>query len=590
MHGRTWVLALALVAAATMGHAAEPTNPKWPQKWNYIRTALNKDENTDTLIDLLKQSKEAGCTHIALAEWGTGRLEALKNPDYLKRVEKVRAAAKELKLEIVPMVFPLGYGGSTLGYDGNLMAGIPVRDMPFVVKGAKAEPDPAAVPTVLDPGFEDFKDNTFTQWGGQKFPGVTTFVDTVVVHRGKASLRFGNMVNSGVKGASSGLATQKIEVKPFQYYNLSMWLRTDGFAVNHGALAVTARSGKRALTYWNLGVPKSAYEKKEWVKFTVPFNTLDNKEVEIEIGAKWGRAGTLWVDDVEIVPAGLLNVLRRDTAPLTVTSDDGNTIYVEGKDFKPVVDPFIADFPNTGEMDSAHQGPLIERTADSRIRDGQRLRVSFYHGYQIDADQHVVTMQDPKVLEIWDQVMTRLVEIWPSSGYFMSGYDEIRLGCWEPQPKGENLTPGQILARHTTAAYNIIKKHAPQATVYTWSDMYAPYHNGRSGDNYWMVNGNYDKSWEGIPRDMVIMNWYANKLEDVQFFSSLGCHQVLCGYYDQGTSEGVKKNLGTWFKVSAGVSGIDGMMYTTWGNRYKFMKEFFQLVDSYPTWVEAPAK
>ena len=50
-------------------------------------------------------------------------------------------------------------------------------------------------------------------------------------------------------------------------------------------------------------------------------------------------------------------------------------------------------------------------------------------------------------------------------------------------------------------------------------------------------------------------------------------------------TDGLKKNILNWMKVTEGAPKIDGIMYTTWTNNYSNMAEFFKLVDEYPNWT-----
>ena len=67
----------------------------------------------------------------------------------------------------------------------------------------------------------------------------------------------------------------------------------------------------------------------------------------------------------------VVNVLRRDGCPLTVTSEDGRTVFAEGKDFEPVRDPKLWT-PETPH--------LYEVTLELKTPDGQVDSVSTYFG------------------------------------------------------------------------------------------------------------------------------------------------------------------------------------------------------------------
>src|SRR5207244_1101853 len=78
-------------------------------------------------------------------------------------------------------------------------------------------------------------------------------------------------------------------------------------------------------------------------------------------------------------PASVTNVLRRPGCPFVVASADGKVVYEEGKDYLPVRDPRLGRSPWAGEYSFRHKGPTLQLTEASRIKGGERLRVSWYH-------------------------------------------------------------------------------------------------------------------------------------------------------------------------------------------------------------------
>lgn len=145
--------------------------------------------------------------------------------------------------------------------------------------------------------------------------------------------------------------------------------------------------------------------------------------------------------------------------------------------------------------------------------------------------------------------------------------------------------------RYLNVDSNLVRRYAPAAKLYTWSDMFTPHHNARPfkvgkkvNGYYYLVNGNWDGSWEGLPKDVIILNWYSPTRENIRFFADRGHPQVLCGFYDQRTTDKMKQNIHKWMTVSKGAPGIRGFMFTTWGRRYQYMKEYFRLLDTYDTW------
>jgi len=512
--------ALALTLACT---AAEPA--RFPERWNYLNANLSNDAGLGTFLELLKLSKENGCTHILMPEsrW----LRIADNPLYLKRVARAKAAAKELNLTIVPVVYALGYAGRYLGFDPNLCAGLPVRNMPFVVKGKSAAPDPAE------------------------------------------ALDVSKLVNgNGV-----------LKARPFTHYRLSFSVKGKA-AVGEDTLRVTAPASRRWLTRSNPTVK----EENGRSLVTTTFNSLEGDSLKVSINVKG-------FEDLKIEPAGTLMIVRRALTPLKVGSEDGKTIYKEDEDFKPISDPVIGAQPFGGEFPMDHKANDIELSANSSIQDGQKLLVSFWHACRLGDDQDLISMEDPKVFEIMEKDASLCTQVWKPGHYFMN-YDEIRIAGWENQPGGANLKPGELLAAHVKKGVEIIKKHAPDATIYTWSDMFTPFHNAHPFKDkgfYYLVNGNWDGSWEGLPKDVVIMNWYSPSQDNMKFFAERGHQQVLCGFYDGTSTLEMKRNIGTWMKVSEGSPNVRGFMYTTWHNNYRDLKAYFYLVDTYEQWGKGAA-
>gem|GEM_PF-4133729 len=82
----------------------------------------------------------------------------------------------------------------------------------------------------------------------------------------------------------------------------------------------------------------------------------------------------------------------RPGTPVTVRSDNARQVYEEGRDFATVEDERL-DF----RFD--HEAPALKILPGSRIKDGERLRVSYYHGMSIYGGQVSVCMSDPQVYD-----------------------------------------------------------------------------------------------------------------------------------------------------------------------------------------------
>jgi hypothetical protein len=105
--------------------------------------------------------------------------------------------------------------------------------------------------------------------------------------------------------------------------------------------------------------------------------------------------------------------------------------------------------------------------------------------------------------------------------------------------------------------------------------MFDPFHNAVKGP-YYLVNGPWTGSWEGLPPDVVIMNWNHDKrAESVKFFKERGHKQIAATYYDQPDTMQQTKD---WVATAKGEPSIIGFMYTSWRNDYSKMEAFADLV------------
>jgi hypothetical protein len=137
------------------------------------------------------------------------------------------------------------------------------------------------------------------------------------------------------------------------------------------------------------------------------------------------------------------------------------------------------------------------------------------------------------------------------------------------------LTMGQILGDFVTRVAGSIRGLNPHAEVYAWSDMLDPNHNAH-GD-YYLVDGDYTGSWENIPWDLRIVCWYyAKRQQSLAFFSGLGFQTVAGAYYDGDDLS----NPRGWLDALHAAPNAQGIMYTTWQNKYGLLADFGDLVST----------
>ena len=161
-------------------------------------------------------------------------------------------------------------------------------------------------------------------------------------------------------------------------YRFSCWVKTRdlGPVGSFQMLALGTGQPGRQLTFQEGGLEPN----QDWKQFEVVFNSLDQQEANLYVGF-WGQGnGTLWLDDLALEELSLVNVLRRQGCPLAVKSADGRTTYRGRPRLRAGCRPQARPRPLArANTNSTIRGDDPRLTPRSRIKDGDRLRVSWYH-------------------------------------------------------------------------------------------------------------------------------------------------------------------------------------------------------------------
>ncbi len=527
------VLMLALISASVSSHAGSALS----ERWLYCSQNLWVDKNIDELETLFRRAAKVGYTHVLLTDSKFSKLGDM-DARYFRNVERVKKIAAEAKLEIVPALFSIGYSNDLLWHEPNLIEALPVQDAPFVVRNGEArlQPDP---PPALKGG--DFSD--LGQWGWKDA--------TVTADSGAALIK-------DPKGQNARIS-QKLKLTPFRQYHFSVRIKTQDF---RGTPEAKFIANNHVLNYNSLGVKST----QDWNTHHVAFNSLSNLEANLYLGCWGGKTGSLWFDDAKLEEVGLLNLVRRDGAPLVVKKEEGTSL-TEGKDFEKLLDPNMGNKPWKGAYEVWHEPPVI-RTA---LPDGTKLRASYYHVVTVHDDQAMICPSEPRTLELLRDQAKRMHAAWGAKGYMMS-HDEIRVLNWCAACQRRNLDAGAILADNVRTCVRILRELNPGGRIYVWSDMFDPNHNAHK--DYYLVRGDLTGSWEGLDKDVIVVPWYFEKrAESLKWFADRGHRQLIAGYYDHAPEE-----VRQWLDAARNVPGVAGVMYTTWQRKYDDLERFAEFV------------
>jgi hypothetical protein len=542
---------------------AQEGNVRYERRWVYLSHNLLVDQNADAVVALLERAGKAGYNGALLSDYKFNILDRMPS-NYFRNVERVKKAAEKAHIELVPAIFPIGYSDGWLAHDPNLAEGLLVESAPFVVKGREAALVDDPTSKLRNGDLEQVSGDKFVNFGFQDDPGKVTFADRQVVHGGKISCR----IEDTKRNSSSGNArlVQLVKVRPNACYRFSAWVKTkqlEGTGAFH-LLALGAGEPSRQLTFHEAPLKPD----QDWTLVEVVFNSLDQKQINLYVGLWGGQNGTLWLDDLKLEELSLVNVLRRRGCPLVVAAGRGEIVYEEGRDFDRVVDDKLGVVPYAGQYDFAHAGPKIQLTARSRIKDGDRLRVTWYHPILTHGEQMMCCLSEPKVYDLLRDQAKRINALFHPKTVFMS-HDEIRVINWCQACRSRKLSPGKLLADNVRRCVAILKDTMPRATVATWSDMFDPNHNAVK--SYYLVNGSLEGSWEGLAPAVLIANWNSGKAhESLDWFARRGHSQIIAGYYDADDLS----NFRTWNAAAKGVPKISGFMYTTWQSKFELLEKY----------------
>lgn len=517
--------------------AEEParTPPTLQNRWLFIWRDMSDAKEVDRVIARLPSAQAAGYNAVVLSP-NLSRAKA----------KELREAAKRHGLDLVAIVM----GNSR---DRNYMEGLPVKDALFVARDGVAIHQPDHPTRVANGDFEEFTGNHFARWGFQDDEGVTTFVDTETKHGGKAALR---MENIGKNEYRHCRIMQSIKLQPFRQYHISVWVKTDGMTPADPEIKLLKTSGEGSISFQTFRTERT----QDWKRVDLVFNSMNNSEGNLYLGSWYGKEGKVWWDDLTIEEIGLVNVLRRPGCPVSVRAESG-AVYEEGKDYQRIVDPSLHPWI------AFHEAPVIKLTSNTRIRNDERLRVSYYHPIIVYEDRLTSCVSEPKIFEEWrDEVKQADALLHPAA--FLMSHDEMRVMNHCALCQSQHKTPGELLADNVRRAAQIIRDVRPDAGIWVWNDMFDPMHN--AVDNFYAVNGTLAGSWKGLDKDVGIVNWHGGlQGKNCRFFAELGLRQILSGYYD---SDENGDTIAAWQANTRDVPGIVGAMYTTWEDRYDAME------------------
>jgi hypothetical protein len=541
-------------------------------------------DSVESFMTIVREAKASGADTVLFSDTKTSNFYAgTLGQSWLNSMLEFQSAVRAEGMAFIVTTASVGYCQPILQMDQSLVNTMPAVDMPLTVQGGQLVPQQTAM--LANGSFEaaGSEANKPADWGFQDSPGVTTFLDSSVAAEGATSMRFegANSTSANKMGRISTTA----QVQPNQQYVLRYKFKAD--ALNAGFIGPVVRGEGTdvSLTNQHPSFVRSdggrSYTQgadnltTDWVEMELSFNSREFSSVSLFFGSWSTRSGVQWIDDVRIEAEPTLNIVRRDSLPVTLKKADG-TPLTEGVDVAPISDPQLGTVPFPGSYESYHDAPPVTVASGSSLVEGDTVLMSAYHATITSSGQVGCSWNEPRTFELMKETHRQVAEVIKPDGILID-VEETRTGGWEPAdtPFG---TSGAAFANHVSTVVNDAHSVVGGIPLFMWNDMLDPTMNATA--DFYQVKGTLDQSWVGIdPAKVRIVNWRSDeKLRDlgdegVKHFADLGYEQILAGFYD----EDVADNHAAWTAASAGQPGIVGTMYTTWTDDFTQIDEFAAL-------------
>ena len=508
--------------AAVAGIAAGASAGTMDERWVYVTDPIVSEDCVERISNAVVTAKAGGMNGMLLE----GNLDFYRNWPYerCKWFKRIKQICDDAGIEIIPAIWGLGYGGMQ-SYDLNLVEGVPVEGVPFVVEGTNAVFDEAAAKTMeLD-----------TKSGFQRIEDYRRLI-------------------------------KKVSVTPHRRYRYSFEFRTKGLKGSQPfrVLAVNAK----VKGFFEQETLKVDYRPtQDWTPCELKFCSSDCDSYYLYIGFMRGwQEGDFELRNVKLTEVAPSQVVQRPGTPRRLRNAATGEVYEEGRDYT---------VPNMTYPMTRQDRPMVKLALPpgSRVKAGDRLIFDSYTPPVANGGQVSTCLSDPKLYEAFADSAAQIEELLHPKKWFFS-MDEFRNGGTCAACKARGMTMAEMYGDAVTKAFGIVRKVHPGADVYIWSDMLDPNHNAVK--HYYNCVGSFEESWKYVPKDLIICCWYGEKADiSMPFFSSHGFRTLAAAYYDEKPPFKYSRK---WRDVVLDTKGALGIMYTTWKKSYGDLPAFCDML------------
>ena len=543
-------------AALSVAASAE----RFSARWFFMARAVVSMEDVAFITNTVAKAADCGYNGMMLAGMDNVGIW----PDWRRRrLQVIRRFCADKGVEIVPMVWSIGYG-TMLDRDLSLAEGQEVASVPYVRRGGRAVfcPDGGSDVLAGDGGFENVEVRGSKKlpagWDAWDHVGTVVAMDSETSRSGGRSMRLSRFDVSD--GGQARLLHKPLGLRPGRQYAVTGYMKASADFSPRSALRVMAMQNGSVITLTSVLTRKGA---ADWTRFSVPIVLGEEGDISLYIGTWEAKSGTVWIDDVCVEDLGICGVLRRGGCPFTVADAETGRVYREGVDYDEVRSVKSIMFPKEP------QSLELSIPAGSAMREGGRLLVSGYVPVTVKGGSQCSTCMSEESLyrHFLDSAKGVKAELGPKT--WMISMDEIRMGGTCAACRARNTDMAHILGDCVTRQRRIIKQVSPDARICMWSDMFNPAQNAK--ERYYYCRGSFVGSWRLIPHDIVMVDWYGRKFsESLPFWRSEGFDVIVASYYD----ESMEKRTVPDVTIAAAQPNVLGAVYTTWRGDYANLRSF----------------
>ena len=546
------VVSLFVTLAASAALATQ-----FQDRWFFMQLNFSKDKHLEYARDAIATAGKSGYNGLAL-ECGVEEWD-LWDAARQARLEEVKRLCAEANIEIIPLVWSVGYGWM-LPKHPDLMEGIRVRDVKCVVRGGRAEFAPSTPGLPLEP-----------------LAGET------------------NLCQSSY--------TYRATLLPFRLYRVTYRLKTEGLAPKISFRQTTLRADRED---WNRNWFQYGWRDRAMVRdsgwttheLVLATDAVSHYGLRFEARRTGGTApqdrGRMLLGGVRIEEIGPQQVMKYAEYPMTVTCATTGRACRPGADYLDFPDiadvrvsPFdpgakrnsrrqvddLVPWPNVSPFAAPSDPSLaLEIPEGSALKDGDELRVmTWVPGPNNLAFQRSACMANPDLKAYFNRTAATVKRALDPKKWFLS-MDEVRHGGTCPRCEAYPGGLARLYADCICAERTAIRAQSPDAQIYMWSDMIDPVHNTMKDSVF--CRGSTMGADQWIPRDIVIVCWWGEKRNiSMPFFASHGFRTMGAAYYDSDSLDSSRN----WLDTCRGTPECRGIMYTTWEIKYELLGDFGRL-------------